>query len=134
MAYLKKIEKIKRRTHHEDTPMRDLRQQAYQNTQWRKTREQYLRLNPLCEECLKNGKVTAASSVHHKESPFKTGEINYTLLLDFDNLEAICESCHGQLHSKGKVDNPEAEWEKIQSLLNNIDNTNQDDSRGDNSK
>ena len=117
MAYLKKIEKIKRRTHHEDTPMRDLRQQAYQNTQWRKTREQYLRLNPLCEECLKKGKVTAASSVHHKESPFKTGEINYTLLLDFDNLEAICHECHGELHSKGHVDNPEENYNYLKSLL-----------------
>ena len=117
MAYLKKIEKIKRRTHHEETPMRDLRQQAYQNTQWRKAREQYLRLNPLCEECLKQGKVTPASSVHHKESPFKTGEINYSLLLDFNNLEAICESCHGQIHSKGKVDNPEENYKFLKSLL-----------------
>jgi len=97
--------------------MRDLRQKAYQNTTWRKTRETYLRLHPLCEECLKKGKVTPATSIHHKESPFKGGEVNYTLLTDFNNLESICHECHGEIHSKGKVDNPEETYNYLKSLL-----------------
>lgn len=133
MAYLKTIEKIKRKTtFHSDTPMRDLRKEAYQNTQWRKLRITYLKEHPLCEECLNKGKVTAATSVHHKNSPFKNGEINWNLLLDYDNLESICNECHGELHSKGHVDNPEEMWAKIKSLLNNANKSNTDEHKTDN--
>jgi predicted HNH restriction endonuclease len=55
--------------------------------------------HPICEECLKKGKVTAAQDVHHKKSPFKDGEINWNLLLDYDNLMSVCKDCHGKIHA-----------------------------------
>lgn len=81
-----------------ETDMRKLRQKAYNNTEWRKLRNTFIKEHPLCEECLRHGKVTAAHDVHHKKSPFINGEINYSLLLDENNLESICQDCHGKEH------------------------------------
>lgn len=83
-----------------DTDMRKLRQTAYRNTQWRKMRDTYMKEHPICEECLKVGKVTAAEDVHHKRSPFRNGEINWGLLLDYDNLESVCKECHARIHNE----------------------------------
>jgi 5-methylcytosine-specific restriction protein A len=60
----------------QDTDMRNLRQKAYQNTKWRKMRDTYMHEHPLCEECLKQGKVTPAEDIHHRRSPFQKGEVN----------------------------------------------------------
>lgn len=80
--------------------MRLLRRKAYNNTTWRKLRDSYLKQNPLCANCLRNGKVVPAEDIHHKISPFKGGEINWTLLLDPENLESLCKECHGIEHQK----------------------------------
>lgn len=82
-----------------ETEMRQLRQKAYQNTAWRKERDTYLHEHPLCEECLKKGKITPAQDIHHKKSPFKNGEINWNLLFDEDNLMSLCKECHGNIHA-----------------------------------
>lgn len=79
--------------------MRKLRQKAYQNRHWRKLRDTYLKEHPICEECLKHGKVTPAEDVHHIKSPFRGGEINYNMLLDYHNLESVCKDCHGEIHA-----------------------------------
>jgi 5-methylcytosine-specific restriction protein A len=76
-----------------------LRQTAYQNTAWRKERDNYLREHPLCEKCLEKGKITPAQDIHHKKSPFKNGEINWNLLYDVNNLMALCKECHGNIHA-----------------------------------
>ena len=62
-------------------------------------RDTYLREHPICEECLAKGKVTPAEDVHHKRSPFRGGEVNYNLLLDYHNLESVCKDCHGEIHA-----------------------------------
>jgi 5-methylcytosine-specific restriction protein A len=80
--------------------MRKLRQSAYNTTEWRKLRETYLKQHPVCEECLNKGKVTPATSVHHKESPFKKGEINRHLFLDYNNLMSVCHECHADIHNR----------------------------------
>ena len=97
--------KKKKSTTHNDTDMRKLRQKAYQSADWRNTRESYMHSNPLCEECLKKGKVTPATSVHHIKSPFKNGEVNRFLLLDNENLMSVCHECHADIHNRqeGKV-------------------------------
>lgn len=82
-----------------ETDMRKLRQTAYQNTAWRKMRDTYLKEHPICEECLKKGKVTPATDVHHVRSPFQKGTINYALLMDYDNLMSLCKECHGEIHA-----------------------------------
>lgn len=82
-----------------ETDIRKLRQTAYQNTAWRKERDNYLREHPLCEKCLEKGKITPAQDIHHKKSPFKNGEINWNLLYDVNNLMSLCKECHGNIHA-----------------------------------
>lgn len=91
--------KEKTSTHTNNTDMRALRQKAYQDKHWRAERDSYIKEHPICEECLKSGKVTPAQDIHHKESPFKNGTINYKLLYDKDNLMALCKDCHGKIHA-----------------------------------
>lgn len=90
----------KKSTHHNNTDMRKLRQEAYNNSSWRKLRQTYIKNNPLCEDCLKQGKVTPAQDIHHDKSPFKNGEVNQHLLLDYNNLVALCKECHSLRHNK----------------------------------
>lgn len=93
----RKTKEIKKNEH---TASRELRRKAYNSQEWRKLRNEYIKNNPLCAECLRQGKVTPAVDVHHHKSPFKTGEINWTLLLDYNNLESLCKKCHAEHHNK----------------------------------
>ena len=109
----------KPRPERKETDMRKLRQQAYQNPTWRKLRDTYIHKHPICEECLKQGKVTPATDVHHMISPFQHGEIKYNLLLDYDNLMALCKDCHGKLHAaqQGHI-SPEEVIRQLDDLFN----------------
>ena len=100
MPRINKLERKKKsQAPRKETDMRKLRQKAYQNRHWRKLRDTYLKEHPICEECLKHGKVTPAEDVHHIKSPFRGGEINYNMLLDYHNLESVCKDCHGEIHA-----------------------------------
>lgn len=82
-----------------NTDQRKLRQKAYNDVRWRKgLRISYLQEHPCCEDCLRENRVTAAEDVHHKVSPFRKGEIDYELLLDRENLIALCKKCHSERH------------------------------------
>ena len=83
----------------ENTDMRKLRKEAYNNTTWRKLRDTYLKSHPVCERCLEKGKITPAEDVHHLKTPFRNGVINYGLLLDDKNLMSVCKECHGEIHA-----------------------------------
>lgn len=111
------IAKTKKKTTYQrkETDMRKLRQTAYQLPAWRKMRETYMHEHPLCEECLKVGKVTAAEDVHHKTSPFRNGEVNYGLLLNYNNLMSVCRKCHGEIHAKQKG------WKSPEEVLRQLD-------------
>lgn len=128
MPQINKIERKKKsQTPRKETDMRKLRQKAYQNTEWRKLREVYMHEHPLCDECLKKGKVTPATDVHHKKSPFKGGEVNYNLLLDYDNLESVCKDCHGAIHAnqQGHI-TPEQQLELLDWIFNGLQDSNED--------
>lgn len=58
---------------------------------WRKTRDRYIKLNPLCEQCKKNGKLTQAQEVHHI-LPLSQGGSNKE-----ENLMALCKPCHSRI-------------------------------------
>lgn len=90
----------KRNTSHNQTDMRKLRAKAYNNSSWRKLRDTYMHEHPLCEECLSKGKITPAVDVHHKDSPFKGGTVNYNKLLDYNNLMSVCKECHSSIHNR----------------------------------
>lgn len=89
-----------KQNNHNNTAHRELRAKAYNNTEWRKLRNSYIKIHPLCEECLDKGKITPAEDVHHIKSPFSNNTINYNLLLDSDNLKSVCKECHAEIHNK----------------------------------
>jgi 5-methylcytosine-specific restriction protein A len=57
---------------------------------WEQARIQYLQDNPLCAECGRNGKVTAATVVDHIEDH----KGNHELFWDRKNWQALCKQCH----------------------------------------
>lgn len=60
-------------------------------SKWRKIRNRYINNNPLCEECLKDGRFTKAEEVHHI-LPLRRGGNH-----DESNLMALCKSCHSKI-------------------------------------
>lgn len=66
-------------------------------SRWTKLRNSYIKMNPLCEECLKENHTTPADLVHHIIPIEDGGEI-----YDIKNLESVCNSCHQKLHSQLK--------------------------------
>lgn len=57
---------------------------------WRKLSESKRANDPLCEHCLRHGRTTPASEVHHI-IPITTAP---RLRLDYDNLMSVCHPCH----------------------------------------
>jgi 5-methylcytosine-specific restriction enzyme A len=66
---------------------------VYSSKRWRKLRHYKLMNDPLCEECLKQGRTTSAREVHHI-IPFDIQHPDETLIFDYDNLQSLCVSCH----------------------------------------
>jgi len=67
----------------------------YNGVDWLKARKLALiRDSHLCQECLKNKKITAAEMVHHT----KTLEDYPELAYDLDNLVSLCNACHNKEH------------------------------------
>ncbi len=64
----------------------------YNTTHWQKTRERKLRKNPLCEICLKRGKLVKASEIDHI-TPWREIE---SFFCKFSDLQSLCKSCHSR--------------------------------------
>ena len=62
--------------------------------EWRQIRKMQLHRQPLCEMCLREGRYTAASLVHHIR-PLAEGGSN-----EADNLLSLCSPCHSRLHAE----------------------------------
>lgn len=60
---------------------------------WKTIRKMKLASQPLCENCLKNGRYTRAVLVHHI-IPLEEGGSN-----DSSNLMSMCQECHSRLHA-----------------------------------
>lgn len=59
---------------------------------WKRIRDRYITLHPLCERCKGNGRLTPAVEVHHKLPVSQGGQHNK------ENLMALCRSCHNKIH------------------------------------
>lgn len=64
----------------------------YQSDQWRKLRAVKLSNDPLCQHCEKRGYFVEANEVDHI-TPIADDK---TLILDYDNLQSLCKSCHSR--------------------------------------
>lgn len=60
---------------------------------WREIRKRYATAHPLCEMCLKEGRLTPVEEVHHIVPVSRGGSNN-----DFSNLMSLCQSCHTKIH------------------------------------
>ena len=72
----------------------------YQDRRWKKLRQWYMMTHPLCVDCLFEGRSVPAVECHHI-IPFGTGdtiEEKFELLLDPDNLCALCKDHHVKRH------------------------------------
>lgn len=83
------------------------RQKVYNSSRWKSIREYMKQTYPLCQDCLKNGKVTPMEEVHHIESPFKRGlsqEEKEKRAYSLDNLVCLCKQCHiNRHHPEGTI-------------------------------
>ena len=76
---------------------RPLRHKIYNTSRWQKLREYKKRRNPLCEECLRQGRITPMALVDHI-IPIEDGGA----VFDLSNLQSLCSACHNKKHSKGE--------------------------------
>lgn len=77
------------------------RQALYQSKQWKELRLYMVQKYPLCQDCLKEGRITATEEIHHQLSPFQKGiteEEKYRRAFDEKNLVALCRECHIKRH------------------------------------
>ncbi|MBS7837378.1 HNH endonuclease [Wohlfahrtiimonas chitiniclastica] len=63
---------------------------------WQKTRELFLKENPLCVYCERNGIITSANVVDHIE-PHRGDQ---ALFWDRNNWQSLCSSCHSSIKQK----------------------------------
>lgn len=82
--------------------MRNKHQKAFYSSKiWERCRQAYIsQAKGLCEECLKNGKITPGEHVHHKIPLTPETVDDPELALNFDNLELLCRDCHAAEHRK----------------------------------
>lgn len=59
---------------------------------WKRIRDRYVAKHPLCEMCLKDGRMTPVEEVHHI-LPVNRGGTH-----DEANLMSLCRSCHNKVH------------------------------------
>ena len=83
---------------------RNKRAKAFYNSiSWRKLRSE-LATDPLCEECLKEGKLVPATIADHKEELLKRPDLG----LSYENLSSKCWPCHSRRHAAARVGRQEA--------------------------
>lgn len=68
----------------------------YNSKEWRRHSRAYRSEHPLCEPCQREGRVTAAQQVHHKEEISKRPDLAY----EWDNLESVCIQCHNEMRKR----------------------------------
>lgn len=59
---------------------------------WKRIRDKYVKAHPLCERCLKEGRITPVEEVH-QIVPVNRGGTNAE-----SNLMSLCKSCHNKIH------------------------------------
>ncbi len=82
---------------------KDFAQGFYKSKTWQQCRDAYAAsVGGLCEECLRENKITAGEIVHHKIHLTPDNINDPAVSLNWDNLELVCRSCHLKLHGNRK--------------------------------
>lgn len=72
------------------------------SAKWQRLRDMYKAQHPVCEMCEKNGRTSLAKVVHHIVPIEDARDVVMmeSLAYDWNNLMALCEDCHEQIHYK----------------------------------
>lgn len=70
----------------------------YVSMPWIACARAYRRTHPLCERCLERREISTAEQVHHKIKLTPENINNPDIVLNWDNLEALCDKCHKAEH------------------------------------
>ena len=84
------------------TGARNYARKFYSSKAWEKKSKAYRKSHPLCERCLKKGIYTRSTCVHHKIHIDQDNYRDIHILFGDSNLEALCDLCHAEEHSKRK--------------------------------
>ena len=82
----------------------------YNSREWKQLTILKKRVNPLCEQCIKDGEaigipggyVKSAECVHHiiPIETARTKDEMRRLAFDWNNLMSLCKSCHARIHKE----------------------------------
>lgn len=107
-------------------PHNDKSTDFYGSMAWRRLRDTFISLHPLCQFCLEQNKIEPATQCHHAV-PFLRGnneQERWELFLDEKNLIPLCSKCHTAVHVKdnmynmGRLDNlTEKEWKYANGII-----------------
>lgn len=87
----------------------------YQSKEWKDLRKEKLKeVDYLCEDCMEEGVVRVANTVHHIE-PIRD---NWGKRLEYTNLKALCPSCHESYHNRY---GGESKKEKVDKLNEQVE-------------
>lgn len=82
------------------------RRSVYYTPKWRDFRERALKnAGFLCEHCKSDGRIVSARLVHHKKAIREGGEP-----FDAENLVALCNECHAEIHNRRRVPDAWDSW------------------------
>lgn len=77
-------------------------QRLIHTTEWLRLRRDTLTKHPLCQRCKAEGRITAATEVHHvrpvEEAITKSEKLQR--MYDPTNLRALCHNCHVRTHTE----------------------------------
>ena len=80
--------------------MKEYAKGFYKSKAWQRTRAAYLKsVGGLCEPCLERGLYSPAEIVHHKTHITPKNITDPEITLNWDNLQAVCRSCHERIHT-----------------------------------
>ena len=79
-------------------------QHLLNSKRWKTLRRWKLEQNPLCELCLREGKIVSAVDVHHIDpcENSQTLEEMTDKCFRVDNLQALCIPCHQRVHREAR--------------------------------
>ena len=83
------------RVKRQDNERMNSRERGY-TWRWQKARAYHLKCFPLCAECKRNGRLTAAEVVDHIE-PHRGDQAKFW---DRDNWQSLCKRCHAEKTAK----------------------------------
>lgn len=93
-------------------------------SRWLKLRKEVLNRYPLCQRCGQEGRIAAATEVHHVK-PVEEA-LSYTekrsLMYDPGNLMALCHDCHVRIHTELGRNGREATKKRNERQVLNIVN------------